>query len=189
VRCVHGLSRWAHQPSCDIWSLAVPVWWRDSKKHSMKVWVVEPMYVVNDGSTRGTALALRLLALFVLVFTVFSATDAKRNARDSHVPVSTYYLVSLFFFYAYVCNAFLMLLFFIFFEITLSWSSCLVFVPSYCCLDLVCYNKSRLWMTNKYWRGEKKSITHNTNAARIRDGAINSYGQGQGPKKIIGRGQ
>jgi len=26
---------------------------------------------------------------FVLVYTVFSATDAKRSARDSHVPVSS----------------------------------------------------------------------------------------------------
>ncbi|VAH35297.1 unnamed protein product [Triticum turgidum subsp. durum] len=27
------------------------------------------------------------MATFVLVYTVFSATDAKRNARDSHVPI------------------------------------------------------------------------------------------------------
>ena len=28
------------------------------------------------------------MGTFLLVYTVFSATDAKRNARDSHVPVS-----------------------------------------------------------------------------------------------------
>lgn len=39
--------------------------------------------------TKGTALGAEIVGTFVLVYTVFSATDAKRNARDSHVPVST----------------------------------------------------------------------------------------------------
>lgn len=39
-----------------------------------------------DYST-GTGLAAEIIGTFVLVYTVFSATDPKRNARDSHVPV------------------------------------------------------------------------------------------------------
>ncbi|KAL6643217.1 hypothetical protein ACP70R_021398 [Stipagrostis hirtigluma subsp. patula] len=43
--------------------------------------------VVDDGYGRGTALAAEVLGTFVLVYTVFSATDAKRSARDSHIPI------------------------------------------------------------------------------------------------------
>ncbi|KAL8140612.1 hypothetical protein V2J09_006633 [Rumex salicifolius] len=39
------------------------------------------------GYSRGTGLAAEIIGTFVLVYTVFSATDPKRNARDSHVPV------------------------------------------------------------------------------------------------------
>lgn len=37
-----------------------------------------------------TGLAAEIIGTFVLVYTVFSATDPKRNARDSHIPVSVY---------------------------------------------------------------------------------------------------
>ncbi|TVU28804.1 hypothetical protein EJB05_20350 [Eragrostis curvula] len=43
--------------------------------------------VVNNGYTKGDGLGAEIVGTFVLVYTVFSATDAKRNARDSHVPV------------------------------------------------------------------------------------------------------
>lgn len=39
------------------------------------------------GYSIGTGLAAEIIGTFVLVYTVFSATDPKRNARDSHVPV------------------------------------------------------------------------------------------------------
>ncbi|XP_004505993.1 aquaporin PIP2-7 [Cicer arietinum] len=42
---------------------------------------------VHDGYNKGTALGAEIIGTFVLVYTVFSATDPKRNARDSHVPV------------------------------------------------------------------------------------------------------
>ncbi|KAK7404729.1 hypothetical protein VNO78_05685 [Psophocarpus tetragonolobus] len=42
---------------------------------------------VADGYNKGTALGAEIIGTFVLVYTVFSATDPKRNARDSHVPV------------------------------------------------------------------------------------------------------
>ncbi|KAK6933035.1 Major intrinsic protein [Dillenia turbinata] len=42
---------------------------------------------VNPGYTKGDGLGAEILGTFVLVYTVFSATDAKRNARDSHVPM------------------------------------------------------------------------------------------------------
>ncbi|KAL8090440.1 hypothetical protein AgCh_039776 [Apium graveolens] len=44
-----------------------------------------------DGYSKGTGLAAEIIGTFVLVYTVFSATDPKRNARDSHVPVCTMY--------------------------------------------------------------------------------------------------
>lgn len=44
--------------------------------------------VVQPGYTKGDGLGAEIVGTFVLVYTVFSATDAKRNARDSHVPVS-----------------------------------------------------------------------------------------------------
>ncbi|KAL3642573.1 Aquaporin PIP2-1 [Castilleja foliolosa] len=42
---------------------------------------------VADGISNGTGLAAEIIGTFVLVYTVFSATDPKRSARDSHVPV------------------------------------------------------------------------------------------------------
>ncbi|KAF9665030.1 hypothetical protein SADUNF_Sadunf16G0079700 [Salix dunnii] len=39
------------------------------------------------GYSKGTGLGAEIIGTFVLVYTVFSATDPKRNARDSHVPV------------------------------------------------------------------------------------------------------
>ncbi|XP_014497888.1 aquaporin PIP2-7 [Vigna radiata var. radiata] len=42
---------------------------------------------VSDGYNKGTAVGAEIIGTFVLVYTVFSATDPKRNARDSHVPV------------------------------------------------------------------------------------------------------
>jgi aquaporin PIP len=44
---------------------------------------------VAHGFTKGDGLGAEIVGTFVLVYTVFSATDAKRNARDSHVPVSS----------------------------------------------------------------------------------------------------
>jgi aquaporin PIP len=44
---------------------------------------------VESGYSKGTALGAEIIGTFVLVYTVFSATDPKRSARDSHVPVST----------------------------------------------------------------------------------------------------
>ncbi|KAI3816147.1 hypothetical protein L1987_15837 [Smallanthus sonchifolius] len=40
-----------------------------------------------DGYSKGTGLGAEIIGTFVLVYTVFSAIDPKRNARDSHVPV------------------------------------------------------------------------------------------------------
>lgn len=45
---------------------------------------------VNSGYSKGSGLGAEIVGTFVLVYTVFSATDAKRNARDSHVPVSNF---------------------------------------------------------------------------------------------------
>ncbi|CAA2979892.1 aquaporin PIP2-1-like [Olea europaea subsp. europaea] len=42
---------------------------------------------LGDGYSTGTGLAAEIIGTFVLVYTVFSATDPKRSARDSHVPV------------------------------------------------------------------------------------------------------
>ncbi|VAI17360.1 unnamed protein product [Triticum turgidum subsp. durum] len=41
---------------------------------------------VAPGYTKGDGLGAEIVGTFVLVYTVFSATDAKRSARDSHVP-------------------------------------------------------------------------------------------------------
>ena len=43
---------------------------------------------VHPGYTKGDGLGAEIVGTFILVYTVFSATDAKRSARDSHVPVS-----------------------------------------------------------------------------------------------------
>ncbi|KAI4349154.1 hypothetical protein L6164_009786 [Bauhinia variegata] len=42
---------------------------------------------LSTGYSKGTGLGAEIVGTFVLVYTVFSATDPKRNARDSHVPV------------------------------------------------------------------------------------------------------
>ncbi|XP_062101896.1 aquaporin PIP2-7-like [Humulus lupulus] len=42
---------------------------------------------IAPGYSKGTALGAEIIGTFVLVYTVFSATDPKRSARDSHVPV------------------------------------------------------------------------------------------------------
>lgn len=42
---------------------------------------------VASGYTKGDGLGAEIVGTFVLVYTVFSATDAKRSARDSHVPI------------------------------------------------------------------------------------------------------
>ncbi|WZZ84189.1 hypothetical protein YC2023_104761 [Brassica napus] len=42
---------------------------------------------VAPGYTKGSGLGAEIIGTFVLVYTVFSATDAKRSARDSHVPI------------------------------------------------------------------------------------------------------
>lgn len=42
---------------------------------------------LNKGYSIGDGLGAEIVGTFVLVYTVFSATDAKRNARDSHVPI------------------------------------------------------------------------------------------------------
>ncbi|CAL5371344.1 unnamed protein product [Camellia sinensis] len=42
---------------------------------------------VEAGYSKGSALGAEIIGTFVLVYTVFSATDPKRKARDSHVPV------------------------------------------------------------------------------------------------------
>uniref|UniRef100_M8B8D7 Putative aquaporin PIP2-2 n=1 Tax=Aegilops tauschii TaxID=37682 RepID=M8B8D7_AEGTA len=43
---------------------------------------------LSAGYSKGTGLAAEIIGTFVLVYTVFSATDPKRNARDSHIPKS-----------------------------------------------------------------------------------------------------
>ncbi|URE42501.1 Major intrinsic protein [Musa troglodytarum] len=43
--------------------------------------------VVAPGYTKGDGLGAEIVGTFILVYTVFSATDAKRSARDSHVPI------------------------------------------------------------------------------------------------------
>ncbi|CAI9275485.1 unnamed protein product [Lactuca saligna] len=43
--------------------------------------------VVAHGYTKGDGLGAEIVGTFVLVYTVFSAADAKRSARDSHVPI------------------------------------------------------------------------------------------------------
>nr|AOS51491.1 aquaporin PIP1-2-like protein [Calamus jenkinsianus] len=42
---------------------------------------------LSAGYSKGTGLAAEIIGTFVLVYTVFSATDPKRSARDSHIPV------------------------------------------------------------------------------------------------------
>ncbi|KAI3913992.1 hypothetical protein MKW98_010804 [Papaver atlanticum] len=42
---------------------------------------------IAQGYSKGAALGAEIIGTFVLVYTVFSATDPKRSARDSHIPV------------------------------------------------------------------------------------------------------
>ncbi|MCL7028194.1 hypothetical protein MKW94_021227, partial [Papaver nudicaule] len=42
--------------------------------------------VLADGYSKGTGLAAEIIGTFVLVYTVLSATDVKRRARDSYIP-------------------------------------------------------------------------------------------------------
>ncbi|EEF29633.1 probable aquaporin PIP2-5 [Ricinus communis] len=42
---------------------------------------------LDDNYSTGVGLGAEIIGTFVLVYTVFSATDPKRSARDSHVPV------------------------------------------------------------------------------------------------------
>ncbi|MBA0619630.1 hypothetical protein Godav_028782 [Gossypium davidsonii] len=42
---------------------------------------------ISSGYSKTGGLGAEIVGTFVLVYTVFSATDAKRNARDSHVPI------------------------------------------------------------------------------------------------------
>lgn len=53
--------------------------------------------VLADGYNVGVGVGAEIIGTFVLVYTVFSATDPKRNARDSHIPVSN----SNFFFFTF----------------------------------------------------------------------------------------
>lgn len=48
---------------------------------------------VQPGYSKGTALGAEIIGTFVLVYTVFSATDPKRSARDSHVPVCFWFFL------------------------------------------------------------------------------------------------
>ncbi|KAM0014423.1 putative major intrinsic protein [Helianthus debilis subsp. tardiflorus] len=43
--------------------------------------------VVSDGYSKVDGFGAEIIGTFVLVYTVFSATDAKLSARDSHVPI------------------------------------------------------------------------------------------------------
>ncbi|XP_010505564.1 PREDICTED: probable aquaporin PIP2-6 [Camelina sativa] len=43
--------------------------------------------MLSDGYNVGVGVGAEIIGTFVLVYTVFSATDPKRNARDSHIPV------------------------------------------------------------------------------------------------------
>ena len=46
---------------------------------------------LSDGYSTRVGLGAEIVGTFVLVYTVFSATDPKRSARDSHIPVYTPY--------------------------------------------------------------------------------------------------
>lgn len=46
---------------------------------------------MSTGYSKGTGLGAEIIGTFVLCYTVFSATDPKRNARDSHIPVIKIY--------------------------------------------------------------------------------------------------
>ena len=58
-------------------------------KHHYNTWGGGANSVMH-GYSKGTALGAEIIGTFVLVYTVFAATDPKRSARDSHVPVFFY---------------------------------------------------------------------------------------------------
>ncbi|KAI3729335.1 hypothetical protein L6452_17991 [Arctium lappa] len=72
--------------SCTLWLNA----WVQSVKSFQKTYYHNYSGGANelaDGYSKGTGLGAEMIGTFVLVYTVFSATDPKRNASDSHVPV------------------------------------------------------------------------------------------------------
>ncbi|MBA0776088.1 hypothetical protein Gotri_011142, partial [Gossypium trilobum] len=42
---------------------------------------------VSPSYTKGDGLGFKIMGTFILVYTVLSATDGKRSARDSHIPI------------------------------------------------------------------------------------------------------
>ncbi|KAJ0594410.1 putative major intrinsic protein [Helianthus annuus] len=52
-----------------------------------KLSLTRAVFYMAHGYTKGSGLGAEIVGTFVLVYTVFSATDAKRSARDSHVPL------------------------------------------------------------------------------------------------------
>ncbi|GAB2236022.1 hypothetical protein Drorol1_Dr00027751 [Drosera rotundifolia] len=105
VYCTAGISDlcfllvWAYQPSSDIWTAIGKEVVLDKGTilhHSTGVvkgfqpgpyeFLGGGANVVSHGYTKGDGLGAEIIGTFVLVYTVFSATDAKRSARDSHVP-------------------------------------------------------------------------------------------------------
>ncbi|KAK5833223.1 hypothetical protein PVK06_017041 [Gossypium arboreum] len=42
---------------------------------------------VSPGYTKGDGLGFEIMGTFILVYTVLSATNGKRSARESHVPI------------------------------------------------------------------------------------------------------
>lgn len=48
--------------------------------------------IVAHGYTHGTALTAEIIGTFVLVYTVFSATDPKLAATNAHIPVNKHYI-------------------------------------------------------------------------------------------------
>jgi hypothetical protein len=59
---------------------------------------------VATGYSVGGALAAEIVGTFILVYTVFSATDPKRTARDSFIPVRASRLLDLRACSCYKCN-------------------------------------------------------------------------------------
>ena len=45
--------------------------------------------MVSHGYSKGAGLGAEIIGTFVLVYTVFSATDPKRKAKDSNAPACT----------------------------------------------------------------------------------------------------
>ncbi|KAK7391918.1 hypothetical protein VNO78_20342 [Psophocarpus tetragonolobus] len=49
--------------------------------------------LVSDGYNKGTTLGDEIIVTFIIVYIVFSATNPKKSARDSHDPVLTLLLI------------------------------------------------------------------------------------------------